>query len=196
MFQSSTGIKTLFYINVSVFLFMSVLSLFKLDLTWFLACWNYTSPNFGWYQLITSQFVHGGIFHLLGNMLALISLGPFVESFINSTKKFYFYYLLFGLVGGILQSLFTQGPCVGASGAVWGIVMMFAFLNPNAELSIMFLPFGIKSKYLVGFLFIIEFICCIFAVNDNIGHWAHFGGAMAGMSAYFLERKVFGNRNG
>jgi membrane associated rhomboid family serine protease len=66
--------------------------------------------------------------------------------------------------------------------------MMFAVLNPESKLAILFLPFGIKSKYLVGVLFAVEIICCIFAVRDGIGHWAHVGGALTGMLVVFYEK--------
>lgn len=187
MFQSTPGVRKIFYINVSVFLLMLVIKFFGVDLTGIFACWNWDSPNFRWYQLITSQFVHGGIFHILGNMMALLSLGPLVEDYVG-TKKLYLYYLLCGTVGGILQSHMDLPPSVGASGAVWGMVMMFGVLNPEAELAILFLPFGVKSKYLVGVLFAVEIICCIFTVRDGIGHWAHAGGALTGMLVVFYEK--------
>jgi membrane associated rhomboid family serine protease len=195
MFQSSTGVKTIFYINVAMFIFMSLLSLIGIGFpTEHLACWDMGSPNFSWYQLITAMFIHGGVFHILANMLAFISLGPVVED-IMETKRFYIYYLLCGLIGGIAQSTMTVGPAVGASGAIWGITMMFAFISPNTKLSLFFIPIGIKAKYLIGVLFAIEAICCLFGSKDGIGHFAHAGGAITGLVLILMEKYIFKNPN-
>ena len=193
MFQSSIGVKSIFYLNVFIFIAMSIGTLLGINFMG-LACWDITSPNFHWYQLITAMFVHGGIFHIFGNMLALLSLGSTVEDTM-STKRFVGYYLLCGLIGGILQSCFSIGPAVGASGAIWGIVMMFAFIAPNTQLSLFFLPIGIKAKYLIGFLFMIEVICTLLGSRDGIGHFAHLGGAITGGMLFFSEKFISGNRN-
>lgn len=198
MFQSSPGVKVLFYINVIAFLVLSIFSLIGLNLP-ILSCWGVDSPNFHLFQLITYQFIHGGIFHLLTNMIVLVSIGPEVEGFIGNTRKFYFYYLLMGIIGGILQSFMSICPCVGASGSVWGLLMMYVFLFPNNKISILFIPFGIKSKYIIGTLFVIELISCIISYNyplsDNVAHWAHLGGSLSGIMIYLYERKVLNNRN-
>jgi membrane associated rhomboid family serine protease len=74
MFQSTPGVKRIFYINVSVFVILSILNLSTgIDIRMIFACWNLHGTNFHWYQLITSQFVHGGVFHILGNMMAAFS---------------------------------------------------------------------------------------------------------------------------
>ena len=188
MFQSSKGVKNLFYTNVGIYLLTIILSIiapsFVLN---YLAVWNFENPHFEVWQLLTAQFIHGGIFHILGNMLALLSLGPLVEDSIG-TNKFIWYYLLCGIVGNILQSFFSTGPAVGASGAVWGVVMMFSLISPNSKLSLFLLPIGIKSKYLIGVLFAIELFCCIFGSSDGIGHFAHIGGALAGILFYMSEK--------
>ena len=197
MFQSSSGVKTLFYINVSVFLIMAVSQLLiGLDLTALLACFNWQSPLFIPTQLITYQFVHGGLFHILGNMLALVSLAPIVEDWLG-TKKFYIYYLICGVTSAILHITMVGGssPLVGASGSIWGMVAMFVFLAPNTQLSLFFLPIGIKAKHLIPTLFVIELFCCIFTSTDGIAHWGHVGGAVTGGLLYLIERKILNNRN-
>lgn len=194
MFQSSQSVKLLFYTNVGIYLLTVLIGLiFPTFVVDYLAVWNFSDPHFQIWQLITAQFIHGGLFHILGNMLALLSLGPVVEDSLG-TKKFIWYYLLAGVIGNLLQSHFSIGPAVGASGAVWGVVMMFALITPNTELSLFFLPIGIKSKYLVSILFAIELICCIFGSSDGIGHFAHVGGALTGLTLWYYE-KLIGNPN-
>ena len=172
---------------------MKLLSLFGVSFMEF-ALWDIGSPNFHWFQLITSMFIHGGIFHIFGNMLALLSLGPIVEERMT-TKRFLFYYLFCGVIGGLLQSTLTVGPAVGASGAIWGIVMMFVLISPNMKLSLFLLPIGIKAKYLIGVLFLIELVSAFNGSSDNIGHFAHIGGGLTGASLFLYERYISRNVN-
>jgi membrane associated rhomboid family serine protease len=196
MFQASSGVKTLFYINVAVFIIMVLFQMIGLDLTGILACFNWNGSLFIPTQLITYQFVHGGIFHLLGNMLALVTLVPIVEDWLD-TKKFIIYYLICGVMSAVLHLVMVGGnsPLVGASGAIWGMIAMFVFLSPNTQLSLFFLPIGIKAKHLIPTLFAIELICCIFVSNDGIAHWGHVGGAITGGCLYFMEKYILKNRN-
>jgi membrane associated rhomboid family serine protease len=196
MFQASSGVKSIFYINVAVFLIMVVFQLLGTDLTGLLACFNWQSSSFIPTQLITYQFVHGGILHILANMLALVILAPIVEDWLG-TKKFYIYYLICGVMSAILHIFMVGGnvPLVGASGSIWGMVAMFAFLSPNTQLSLFLLPIGIKAKHLIPVLFAIEVFCCIFVSSDGIAHWGHVGGAITGGILYFIDKFILKNRN-
>lgn len=195
MFQVTTGIKTLFYANLITFLSLLILSLTMFDLRPYLAAWPFESGNFSIYQLLTYQFLHGGPIHLLMNMMGLIFLGPTVESYLG-TKKFYIFYLICGIFSALLHltMINSMSPLVGASGSIWGIVMMFTVMLPNEKLNIMFIPIGIKAKYLISVFLLIEIISIVYA-NDNISHWGHIGGALTGILLYYIDKYILKNRN-
>lgn len=140
------------------------------------------------YQLITYQFLHGGFIHILFNMLALLSLGPDVEEHL-STKKFIIYYLLCGVASGLFNSFMTGEniPMIGASGSIWGIIVMFTFLFPNVKLNLIFIPIGIKAKWLIGFLAFIEIYACLQGVSDGTAHFGHVGGGLMGLILIIYE---------
>jgi membrane associated rhomboid family serine protease len=86
-------------------------------------------------------------------------------------------------------------PVLGASGAIYGVVAAFAFLFPNTELMIMFIPYPIKAKYLVPGFILLDIILGFSSVSgDNIAHFAHIGGALFGLALVFFWRK-FDKRN-
>jgi len=132
----SPAVKFLLILNVSVFLLESV---FKIPLSsWFAlpaVWWNTFSIG----QLFTYMFVHGGTTHLFVNMLGLFFIGPTVERTIGSYRFFILYYVS-GILGGLGWSLLAQQGtwCVGASGAVMGMLGAFGALYPNAKLLLWF----------------------------------------------------------
>lgn len=195
MFQVTTGVKTLFYVNLITFLSLLILSLTMFDMRPYLAAWPFESGNFSIYQLLTYQFTHGGPIHLLMNMMGLVFLAPTVESYLG-TKKFYIFYLICGIFAALLHLTMSNSmsPLVGASGSIWGIVMMFTVMLPNEKLNIMFIPIGIKAKYLISVFLLIEIISIVYA-NDNISHWGHLGGAISGVILYYIDKYIIKNRN-
>ena len=78
---------------------------------------------------------------------------------------------------------------VGASGAVYGIVLYFMFLRPDEKLYLFFIPIGIRAKFLIPTLLMLEIYLAISSTNDGIGHWAHIGGAITGTTLYLLNRQ-------
>ena len=196
MFQGTKGVKTIFYINIFAFTLFSLLGLFGVDLFTPLSAWGCDNKNFMPYQLITYQFMHANIVHILFNMLAFISLAPIVENCIG-TKKFYIYYLISGVFSAALHIAMIGGnlPLVGASGSIWGMCAMFALFSPNQELNLMFIPINFKAKYLIGFLFAIEVFFCIFDSSGNISHWGHVGGAITGGIFFLYEKYIAKNPN-
>jgi membrane associated rhomboid family serine protease len=149
------------------------------------------SASFYPWQLVTYQFIHGDFMHLLFNMFMMWMFGMEIENIMGS-KKFLTYYLLCGIIGGVVKLLFdliVPGPeaiTVGSSGSVWGIMIAFAMYFPNRYVFIYFLV-PIKAKYLIAFLFVIE----LFSIpnQDLIAHSVHVGGAVTGFVFLILDKR-------
>lgn len=188
MFQNTEIVKKIFYINVLLF-FLTILgeNLLKLPVMEYLALFPFSDPHYHTYQFITSMFMHANIPHLLFNMLALLSFGPDVENQLGN-RKFILFYLLMGLSASILQLVMTSGAMIGASGAIFGLLVYFTMLNPDVKLSLFLLPIGFKAKYFTIVMVIMELVLGIIG-GGNIGHWAHLGGALGGFILYKLERR-------
>lgn len=156
MFPSSKTIKQLFYANIAIFAIGMLLQFVGFPFYQLFAL--FPQEGFMPHQLITHQFLHGGILHLAFNMLALISVGALVEDYFGRAR-FILFYLLSGLGAAFLHMFMINSsvPMVGASGALYGVMVVFAILNPN-ELLYFFGLIGIKAKYLIGGLFAMEVI--------------------------------------
>ncbi|MBA4407082.1 rhomboid family intramembrane serine protease [bacterium] len=149
------------------------------------------SANFYPWQLITYQFMHGSFSHILFNMFALWMFGMEIEH-IMGPKKFLLFYLLCGVGAGLLQLFIAPllaggvGPTIGASGAVYGVMIAFAMYFPDRYVFIYFL-IPIKAKYLIAILFVFEFM----SVGDQslVAHLAHVGGAVTGLFFILYDRK-------
>ncbi|WP_374399294.1 rhomboid family intramembrane serine protease [Flavobacterium sp.] len=129
------------------------------------------------YRMFSSGFLHVDLMHLLFNMFTLYMFAPFV---INSVGAMYFAYLYFGsLIAGNLLTLYFHKDeyyyrAVGASGAVMGIIYSAILLEPNLYM------YGFIPGYIFGFAYLLFSIYGMKAKSDNIGHVAHFGGAIGG----------------
>lgn len=137
--------------------------------------------NFQVWQLITYQFMHGGFSHILFNMFALWMFGASIEDIFGS-KKFLIFYLLAGVSAGLLHlfvsPLLGGAPAVtiGASGAVYGVLIAYALFFPDNLIFLYFL-IPIKAKYLIGFLVVLEFLA-VDSASSGVAHLAHLGGAL------------------
>lgn len=194
MFQSSKIVKRLFYANIIIFL--SGLILQGMSVPFYETFSLYPHEGFQLHQLITHQFMHGGFAHIIFNMLALISIGPQVEDYLGE-KKFLLSYLLCGLGAAFLHLAMSTDsiPIVGASGAIYGIFLMFAVINPDEKLYFFGL-LGMKSKYLATILFSIEILSAFMVKGDGIGHFAHVGGGITGLVILFINNKLLNtNKN-
>ena len=129
------------------------------------------------FRMFSSAFLHVDFTHLLFNMFTLYIFAPFV---IANVGSLYFTYLYFGsLVAGNLLTLFFHKDdyyyrAVGASGAVTGIIYSAILLEPNLYM------YGFIPGYIFGFAYLLFSIYGMKAKNDNVGHVAHFGGAIGG----------------
>ena len=121
--------------------------------------------------------------------------GKILENFWGS-KRFLQFYMISGLVAGIVQLLMGGfSYAVGASGAIMGLMAGFAYLFPNTELYIMFIPIPVKAKYVIPGLMALDLFGGIANTSgDNVAHWAHLGGAAAGLIMVIFWNKSKGNR--
>jgi membrane associated rhomboid family serine protease len=193
-------IKNLLIINVAVFFIQMIANNLMLGgqpLWYVLNMWFALNPisegfNFQIWQLITYQFMHGGFSHILFNMFALWMFGMEIEN-IWGSKKFLIYYLVCGVAAGMAQLFISplySSPAItiGASGAIFGVMIAFAMLFPDRHIFLYFL-IPIRAKYLIGFLFILE----IFWIGDagsNVAHLAHLGGALAGFLFIMFDKSI------
>jgi membrane associated rhomboid family serine protease len=150
------------------------------------------------WQLLTFQFMHGGVMHLLLNCWALFIFGREVE-FELGKPRFLTLYFLSGVIGGLFQMLVSYlwpnyfgGPVVGASAGVFGVVAAFAMLYPTRRLTMLLfyvIPVNMKAKSLLWFCLIVaalgigfpnSFIQTI--LGGNVAHAAHLGGILTGLA--------------
>jgi membrane associated rhomboid family serine protease len=123
----------------------------------------------------TYMFVHGGLFHILFNMLILFFFGPPLEERWGS-REFVKFYLLAGL-GGALLSVLLPYPIIGASGAVLGVMVAFAMFWPDNPIYIWGI-FPVKAKWLVGFYVGVSVFYAFTGGQGGVAHLAHLGGAL------------------
>jgi len=134
------------------------------------------------WQLLTYMFLHGGFSHILFNLLALWMFGGELESYWGS-KRFLFYFLFCGIGAGICTVVFTPYqfiPVIGASGAIYGMLLAFGWLFPNRLIYIYFL-FPIPAKYFVIIFGLIELFASMEGTRGGVAHLTHLGGLIFGL---------------
>jgi rhomboid family protein len=141
------------------------------------------------WSFATYMFLHAGLLHLAFNMLALFMFGPPVEERMGG-RAFLSYYLLCGLGGAALSFLLMQfgpiGTIVGASAAVYGVLLAFAWAWPDQPIYVFLLPTPIAAKWLVTFAVAISLVLALLARADGVAYLAHLGGFATG----FLYLKI------
>lgn len=125
------------------------------------------------WQPFTYLLVHGGLFHLLGNMLGLFFFGGDVEGRLGR-RDFVLFYLACGLGGAVLGSFYTE-PMVGASAAVFGVLIAFAIYFPDARMVLFPLMIPIRARYLALFWVFMEVVLSL-SGSGRIAYLAHLGG--------------------
>ena len=126
-----------------------------------------------YYRLITSAFLHGGIFHILFNMYALYIIGPQLESFLGK-GRYIIVYLFSALAGNLLSMLFTSGISVGASGAIFGLLGSLLYFGYHYRV---YLGTVMRSQIIP--LIIINLLLGFMIANVDVA--AHFGGLLGGL---------------
>jgi membrane associated rhomboid family serine protease len=175
------------------------------------------SPLFKPHQIITHMFLHGSFMHILFNMIALWMFGGILENYWGA-KRFLNFYLICGIGAAIVQILMIpwettrslqgmadipaeymqdaiqqaidQYSMIGASGAIMGVMAAFAYLFPNTELYIFLIPMPVKAKYVIPVYVLIDLFGGLSRQpGDNVGHFAHLGGALVGiLIVIFMNR--------
>lgn len=182
------AVKNLLIINIIFFLGTMVLERNGLyNVTNMLALNPIGSGRFHIWQLFTYMFMHASIDHIFFNMFALWMFGNTLENYWGS-RRFLFYYFVCGVGAGIINALVSYGLTVGASGAVYGILLAFGMMFPNEKIYIYFL-LPLKAKWFVGIYAAIELFEGVFRSYDGIAHFAHLGGMIFGLILILYWRK-------
>jgi membrane associated rhomboid family serine protease len=161
---------------VAVFLFQNISAQ--------LALWPLYSGYFQPWQLISYGFLHGSVNHLFFNMFALWMFGLPVER-IWGSKRFIEYYLICILGAGLIQLVVQHlsgdiYPTIGASGAVFGLLLAYGVMWPNNKLILIFFPVPIKAKWFVLIYGAAELIFGVTGAMPQVAHYAHLGGLFFG----------------
>lgn len=181
-----TVVKKLALVNIILFIVGYLLESSNIPFYKSFVLFPTDSVDYQHYQWLSHQFLHGGLFHLVFNMIALVSFGPVVEKLFK--KSFIYFYLLCGLGGALLQSTSLGGPMLGASGAIFGVLLVSAILEPDSKILLFFI-LPIKSKVIIPLILLFEAYLAFFGEYDGIGHLAHLGGALTGFIYYLIKSK-------
>ena len=219
-FMSSvpTAVKNIIIINVLVYLVTTLKSVF-MDENF--ALFYPTSPFFHWWQPVTHMFMHGGFWHLFFNMYTLFIFGSVLER-VWGMKKFLLFYFVTGLGAAAVHtgvewiqmthwmsqaadgSMAAQAsihalkmtPTVGASGAIYGLLMGYAMLYPDSVMRLIFPPIALKAKWFVLIFAAIELLTGVTGTGGGIAHFAHLGGLIFGFLLIMYwkkKRTLYGN---
>ena len=168
------------------------------------------ASDFRWWQPVTHMFMHDGLFHIFFNMYTLVMFGMVVERVLG-TQKFLILYAItgFGAVAlhtGVeflqVQQLIKEYPgtnplyiynsiphVLGASGAVYGVLVAFAMLYPQARMTLFFPPVTLDAKWMVIIFIGIELLTGITGTQMGVAHFAHLGGALFGWLTILYWKK-------
>jgi membrane associated rhomboid family serine protease len=209
-------VKNLIIVNAIVFLATTLtpnlLSRLGTDLslTDVLGLHFWQSSQFSPFQFISYMFVHGGFTHLFFNMFALYMFGGVLESFWGP-KRFLIYYLITGVGAGIVQQIFWSIEInhvaevlknsidlnipitVGASGAVFGLLLAFGWLFPEQRLFVFPIPVPIKARVFVSIYGLLELFLGVAQFSgDSVAHFAHLGGMLFGiiLILYWKKKRI------
>lgn len=194
--QIPTVTKNLVAINILMFIATLVNENFMVTN---FAMFYPASPFFKPWQILTHMFMHGGFWHIFFNMYSLLMFGSILERSLGP-KKYLIFYFVTGLgavalhtgvewlqarvfiANGIAQAYqqLLVTPTLGASGAIYGVLIGFAMLYPQARLILIFPPIPVKAKWLVIIFAAIELFFGINGIQEGVAHFAHLGGMLFG----------------
>lgn len=199
------AVKMLVLINTGVFLLQLLLGLFSPAAAGYLQAYGALTPAavmHGFiYQIVTYGFLHTGLLHILFNMLMLWMFGAQLESGWGSRRFYEFYF--FSLIGAALVTIAVSYsrilgvtpaiPTVGASGAIFGLIVAFGVLYADQPVFMFPFPISMKAKYMAIILILVEVALALGSARgqgENVAYIAHLGGALFG----WLYLRVFGQR--
>jgi len=189
MFQFLAPItRALIIANVVVF---GLQNLWGGILTYYFALWPWHSVSssvsapFQVWQLVTYGFMHGGLTHLFFNMFALFMFGSDIERSMGFNKylTYYFTCVVGAALAQTLVGVIAHGPLiptVGASGAVFGLLLAFGIAYPHRRIMLLFPPIPMPAWLFVTAYGLIELYLGVFGTSQGIAHFAHLGGMAAG----------------
>ena len=164
----------------------------------------YKTPLPNIFTVFTSMFIHGGVLHLLGNMLYLWIFGDNVE-YLMGRFRFLIFYLIVGFIAAFAYTIMDPNstvPMIGASGAISGVLGAYAIKFPKARVRVLIFLFifittvQIPAYIVLGFWFFIQLLSGFSSIGNagvGVAWWAHIGGFLAGMILVnkFQKRKIF-----
>lgn len=204
-------VKNLIMINVLMYLITAITGSFMYEN---FALFYFKSPFFKPYQLVTHMFMHGGFTHILFNMYTLFIFGCVLER-VWGSRKFLFYYFVTGIGAALLhmgvmwlqlrgyiadlnagdmyaqvniQSLLTT-PTVGASGAIYGLLLAYGMLFPDNMMQLIFPPVALKAKWFVIIFGALELLLGLSGRGGDVAHFAHLGGMIFGFFLILYWKK-------
>ena len=237
MYKITPVVRILLIINVALFLLDNVM---LYDLNSLFGLYLPENENFAVWQYLTSMFMHGGVMHILFNMMGLWMFGSALER-IWGSQKFLILYFVAGIGAGVISSLVNSYEytasiaavnaagmtsldikelldtrmyrptseltaemvgevyqnyhmkTVGASGALYGVIVAFAMRFPNMKMFLMFVPFPIAAKYFVPALLCLDLFSGVTGyslLGGGIAHFAHLGGALVGFLLMLYWRHI------
>ena len=204
-------VKNIIIINIIMFVATLIIGNFMYEK---LSLFYFKSQFFKPYQFLTHMFMHGSFVHILFNMYTLFFFGSVLEN-VWGGKKFLLYYLVTGIGAAILHSLvlhlqatglenaITAGsyqayeqlrilyntPTVGASGAIYGLLLAYGMLFPNNIIGLVFPPVALKAKYFVIIFGAIELLLGLTGRDSGVAHFAHLGGMIFGFFLIIKKKK-------
>lgn len=197
--------KNLLIINIAIWLIEFTMPGFCNTLLQFCALHYFKAPDFNPVQFITYMFMHDNrsITHIFFNMFSLWMFGRILEQ-VWGSRRFLIYYFVCGIGAAIVQEIvwaislsqfvitneayYNMFITIGASGAIFGLLMGFAFVFPNLPMYLFFIPIPIKAKYMAIGYGVIEFFLGV-AGGGTIAHFAHLGGLLFGLIILLIWKK-------
>lgn len=188
--------KNILLINFLIWLLDAGLRTRGIHISNLLGLVNPTVIGFHWWQPLTYMFLHANFWHVFFNMFSVLIFAPSLERYWGS-RRFLVYYLVCGLGAAAVQIAVwaltmpgTPSITIGASGAVFGILLAFGWLFPTIKMFLLFIPIPIPARWMVGIMAVVELICGLADFRwDNVAHFAHLGGMLFGALLILLWKK-------
>ncbi|OOG40756.1 rhomboid family intramembrane serine protease [Rhodanobacter sp. C05] len=176
--------RNLLIANIAVFLLQQVMGDVIVQ---YFALWPLGSGLFEVWQIVTSAFLHGGYAHILFNMFALYMFGGAIERTLGA-REFTIYYFVCAIVASLLQLAVLwffppteYGPTLGASGAIFGLLLAFGMMYPHEKVMLMFLPIPMPAWLFVTGYAVVELTMGVTGFEAGVAHFAHLGGMLGGI---------------